>query len=213
MREEGLVPRPRAYPPRERTRFAERLQEWMWAQRPPLTTGQLAYKLGASQQTVWSWLDRGSIPHPQMLQRIADVTGIPLVEWYELAGYPVPRLRLPPQRETNAAYWDWWAETTTEIVRRGMRKEGIDERTIERALQEIVADIRREQQGKDYVPYIEREFATPPPERVVEAEQHVAERPADYTEQPTQTLERIKPERQERRASRRRDTAKPKTKP
>ena len=213
------MPRPRTTPPRDQTPFARRLQDWMWSQRPPYTNGQLAYRIGTTGAVVWDWLNRGSIPPPARLVHLAELTGIPLSEWYELTGVPVPsserRSEPLPVPLANDEFWDWYINGQVDTLRASMRAEGVDERIIEKVVQENVAEMRRRQHGKDYLANVHREFAPPPAERVVEADgpSLVAERPADYTEQPTQILQPLQPSeskpppQQERRAPRKRATA------
>ena len=213
------MPRPRGRLPKDQSALGQRLQEWMWSQRPPFTNGQVAYHVGVSSQVVWDWLNRGSIPTPPRLLALENLTGISLSEWYELAGYPVPSPPAPrqtrpiPPPETREEWIQRRIAETVEIVRESMRLKGKTEREIEEVVQAVPTVIRDRAEGTNRIRYIEHEWALPSPESVVEADSGaIAERPADYTEQPTQVLQLLqesksqppKPEQQERRAPRKR---------
>ncbi len=95
-----------------------------------------------------------------------------------------------PPPETKDEYWDWWIKDTVEIVRAGPRREGVDERTIDRELDEIVADIRDRQYRDDREPNPYTDFAPPPPERVVDAVP-VLFSDVPIEDQPTQLLPQL----------------------
>lgn len=78
------------------TPFAMLLQEYMWTRRPPLNAHKLAHRLGVGRQTVYNWLNAGTIPQATMLPNVARITGIPLTTLYEACGYPIPDA--PPSR-------------------------------------------------------------------------------------------------------------------
>jgi transcriptional regulator with XRE-family HTH domain len=136
--------------PMEPTRCAQRLQEWMWSQRPPLNNDRMAYKLGVSVQAVWNWLNRPDVPEPGMLARIAHYTRIPLAELYELAGIPVPE---PVRPADDAERRD---KTIAQVVA-SMREMGYGEDTV----QQIVAHTRDRQFGTNRVHYVRAEFSPP----------------------------------------------------
>lgn len=72
------------------TPFAAMLQQYMWKRRePPITAARLANEIGINRQTVLNWLG-GSRPTADMLPLVAEKIGVPLVEVYRAAGYPVP---------------------------------------------------------------------------------------------------------------------------
>lgn len=70
--------------------FATLLQDYMWSLRPPLNAHKLAHRLGIGRQTVYNWLNAGTIPQATMLPNVARVTSISLSTLYEVCGYPVP---------------------------------------------------------------------------------------------------------------------------
>lgn len=76
--------------PEPKSEFAKLLQDYMWSRRPPLNPHKLAVKLGIGRQTVYNWLNAGTIPQPSMLPLIAEKTGIPLTKLFEAAGYAFP---------------------------------------------------------------------------------------------------------------------------
>ncbi|HEX8034230.1 MAG TPA: helix-turn-helix domain-containing protein [Ktedonobacterales bacterium] len=78
------------------TPFAALLQEYMWSCRPPLNAHKLAHRLGVGRQTVYNWLNAGTIPQAMMLPNVAHLTGISLSQLYEACGYPIPDA--PPSR-------------------------------------------------------------------------------------------------------------------
>src|SRR5260221_999431 len=150
------------------------LQEWMWSQRPPLTNGQMAYKLGVSVQAVWNWLNRPYDPEPGMLARIAHYTGIPLAELYALAGIPLPE---PVAREDDAQRWE---KTIAQVVA-SMREMGYGED----AVQQIVAHTRDRQFGTNRERNVRAEFAPPNETFVLESQPE-----STVPEQDTQPLRR-----------------------
>jgi transcriptional regulator with XRE-family HTH domain len=80
-------------------KLARLLLDYMWSQRPPLTYGQLAVKLGENRSSVYNWVYRNQIPTPQLLALISSRTGIPLYNLYQAADYPIPE---PPAQAQPA---------------------------------------------------------------------------------------------------------------
>lgn len=187
----------------EPTPLAKLLLEYMWAQRPwPLQSGQLAYKIGVSKQSVSNWLHNRGMPSPPILGRISDVTGIPLTDLYAAAGYPVPAPPPPPQQYlperqyTDDELFDRMIERTVATL----RANGV---TDEALLQAVVAQIRDVQHGTDRNRHVAAEFAPPAPERTVPSLPTI---PAQPAQQPPSTPKRATSrsgEQQERRAPRR----------
>jgi hypothetical protein len=58
--------------------FAQLLFDWMWSQRPPLSIGQLATRLGLSKQTVYNWTGRDELPSSTAIPLISERLGIPV---------------------------------------------------------------------------------------------------------------------------------------
>lgn len=88
----------------EPTQFAQLLQEYMWSLRPPLNAHKLAHRLGIGRQTVYNWLNAGTIPQATMLPNVARLTGIPLSTLFEACGYPVPTS--PPSRAGTSTLFE-----------------------------------------------------------------------------------------------------------
>jgi hypothetical protein len=97
-----------------------------------------------------------------------------------------------PPPETREASWDRWIAECVETVRVSLRREGVDERTIDRELAEIVAEMRDRQYGAEREPDPYADFAPPPPERVVDAlpvpSSDVPIEDVPIEDQPTQVL-------------------------
>jgi hypothetical protein len=101
-----------------------------------------------------------------------------------------------PSLQTNDEYWEWWVNDTLETVRAGLRAKGVDERTIDQKLHEIVVSLHNKRYGADRVRNPLADFAPPPPERVVDAmacsdvpiEDQATLLLAFIDEQPTQVL-------------------------
>jgi transcriptional regulator with XRE-family HTH domain len=51
--------------------------------RPEVTAAELARKLGVTPQAVSGWIKGRSVPTPEMLSKLEDVTGIPMRAWTE----------------------------------------------------------------------------------------------------------------------------------
>lgn len=86
------------------TTFASLLQDYMWSRRPPLNPHKLAHRLGIGRQTVYNWLNAGTIPQATMLPNVARTTNIPLSTLYEACGYPVPDA--PPSRSSASLLFE-----------------------------------------------------------------------------------------------------------
>lgn len=86
------------------TPFAKLLQEYMWSRRPPLNAHKLAHHLGVGRQTVYNWLNAGTIPQATMLPNVARLIDIPLSTLYEACGYPVPPS--PPSRAGTSTLFE-----------------------------------------------------------------------------------------------------------
>lgn len=80
------MPNPRWKPLEELTPFGRLLQEWMWAQKPPLTISDLAARTGIHRQTIWQWLQKGTLPNIDSLPPLSAGTGLPIEELAEAAG-------------------------------------------------------------------------------------------------------------------------------
>lgn len=81
--------RHRQMPAREED-IATLLQDYMWAQRPPLNANKLAQMLGVGRGTVANWMKPKARPVTNMLELIAEKTKIPLDRLYRAAGYAIP---------------------------------------------------------------------------------------------------------------------------
>jgi transcriptional regulator with XRE-family HTH domain len=86
------------------TPFAALLQDYMWSCRPPLNAHKLAHRLGVGRQTVYNWLNAGTIPQATMLPNVARLTSIPLSKLYEACGYPVPDA--PPSKPDTSPLFE-----------------------------------------------------------------------------------------------------------
>lgn len=93
-------------PPAEHlhTPFGDLLIDYMWNQRapsqPPLTTGQLAVRLGIAQITIRKWIYSGVVPSFDTAMQVFAQLGIPLeraVRAFENAGNTAPPLTEPVQ--------------------------------------------------------------------------------------------------------------------
>lgn len=83
--------RPQYRPAAELKPFALLIREgYMWRQTPPLTVSDLAARTGIGKMTIWSWINKNAKPRRDSLQVLHRVTGIPLEELLEAAGYANP---------------------------------------------------------------------------------------------------------------------------
>ena len=89
---------PRIAEPTELTPFAIVITNYMWNRRPPnrrpLTTSQLAARLGVPRQSVNNWVYKGNVPTIEAVLAILAQLDIPLRELYDAyrnAGIAVPR--------------------------------------------------------------------------------------------------------------------------
>jgi hypothetical protein len=148
------------------TDFALYLQDYMWSKRPPLTPGQLAYKVGFSPQTISGWLNGGRIPPPAHLAVIAEKLSIPLHDLYVAAGIPIPEPPPAPRDHDPLPVVDMaaqWERVIADVVA-VLRADGV----AEPAIQQVVAHIRDRQFGTDRERHVLAEFAPPAPETVVD---------------------------------------------
>ena len=84
--------------PEAMTPFGQVLTDYMWNRRPPnrppLTTSQLAVRLGIPRQSVNNWIYKGNVPTIEAVLAILAQLDIPLRELYDAyhnAGITVPR--------------------------------------------------------------------------------------------------------------------------
>jgi hypothetical protein len=70
--------------------FADYLIDRMQQHKPPMRPHHLAEALGVDSSLVSTWLVRGSIPRPAMIERLAYVFGDDRAMWYAAAGIPMP---------------------------------------------------------------------------------------------------------------------------
>lgn len=83
--------RPQYRPAAELNPFALLIREgYMWRQQPPLTVSDLAARTGIGKMTIWSWVNKNARPRRDSLQVLHQVTGIPLEDLLEAAGYGNP---------------------------------------------------------------------------------------------------------------------------
>lgn len=89
---------PRIAEPTALTPFAMVLTNYMWNKRPPnrqpLTTPQLAVRLGVPRQSVNNWIYKGNVPPIEAILAVLAQLDIPLRELYDAykhAGLTVPR--------------------------------------------------------------------------------------------------------------------------
>ncbi len=116
-RKRRFMPR---YPemPQEMTPFAKVLVDYMWNRRPPMTTHQLAIKLGVPKQSTSNWVVRNVLPPFETIMAILARLDIPLSTLYaayKSAGIlmprwdeqdtdsPADRANLPPTPRTRKA--------------------------------------------------------------------------------------------------------------
>lgn len=153
------------------TPFAYVIREWMWTQRPPVTTGTLAHKLTiagkpVSRQTIQNWIYRGIVPTMPDTLEVLAILNIPLetlLAEYQRAGMPVPPLaahtqtqasltlgtpeprpyQQPQQQSPHARPADPWDEMIAATVT-SMQRAGISPE----AIAEVVAHIDAKRQGR-----------------------------------------------------------------
>jgi transcriptional regulator with XRE-family HTH domain len=49
--------------------------------KPRIAPGELAERLGVSKQSVSDWLRGDSLPRPELMAKIEDITGVPMRSW------------------------------------------------------------------------------------------------------------------------------------
>jgi hypothetical protein len=104
--------------PEQMTPFAKVLVDYMWNRRPPMTTHQLAIKLGVPKQSTSNWVMRNVVPPFETIMAILAKLDIPmsvLYDAYKSAGILMPRWdaqdtdspadrgKLPPTPRTRKA--------------------------------------------------------------------------------------------------------------
>ena len=201
------MPRPPSFAQTQRddlTPLGKVLDYWLWQNR--ITPGQLAYKLGVSPNSVHYWMHRGTRPQLETLYRLGEVTGIPMEELFASIGIVIPTESPAPQQVRPPSFrrpgdenpWDY-------AIRRAETLPGYDPEfraAMIRFLRDLAAGydpqaerVRQEQEyGAPIEPVSESvgEPSAPEPETETTRRPHVA-----------------KPDQQERRAPRRRQTAPP----
>lgn len=172
---------PRYRAPENPTPFARVLLDYMWSQRPPLSAGQLAVKLGnISRQTVHNWLYLNNVPSIGNALDALDRLGIPLERLLQAYEEEAAAAVAPDQtgtqttttttvpatatatttstrREHQQPPLDVWV-ATIERTERAMRELGMDEQTIAA----VITRIQEQQRGvRPYQRHIEAEHTAP----------------------------------------------------
>lgn len=113
---------PRVAEMKELTPFAAVLVDYMWNRRRPnqrpLTTSQLAVRLGVPRQSVNNWIYSGNIPPLEAVFAVLAKLDIPmraLYDAYRLSGLPVPRW---DEHDTSGPYQDQAGRTFTEHTKK-----------------------------------------------------------------------------------------------
>jgi transcriptional regulator with XRE-family HTH domain len=119
----------------ELTPFARMLQEWGWAQRPPITArSDLANEFGVRKGTLNGWFIHGYRPRAAQLYAIARRMGKPAEEIFSAAGYDV----VPDEPLTDP--WDF-------VMRAVEADDSIESRRRSRLLEDL-EEARQHAEGK-----------------------------------------------------------------
>lgn len=113
---------PRVAEMKELTPFAAVLVDYMWNRRRPnqrpLTTSQLAVRLGVPRQSVNNWIYSGNVPPLEAVFAVLAKLDIPmraLFDAYRLSGLPVPRW---DEGDAHGPYDDQAGRTFAEHTRK-----------------------------------------------------------------------------------------------
>jgi hypothetical protein len=164
------------------TPLGQLILDYCWSQRPPLTVGQLAVRLGYNKQTVYNWTGRGEIPTLTNMARVSERTGIPLDALVRAAQETeaqrwAERGKLLPSAPAERATGETHTMSADQIVEEAVQRIMADERFDLATREAMAKHVREVHAGYDPMA---RHIAA---EHAVEAEPASADQPSPGSDQ------------------------------